>query len=93
MLVPRLFVAVGAAEGYSDRIRRHPLVAPSESYEQMRKARSLLVLLIATCQQTLLGLDATANILDSEMTELLRTMINRSERELEVLTEKMNAAS
>jgi hypothetical protein len=68
-------------------------MSSSEKHVQLRKAQSLLLLLIATCRETLLGLDATANILDAEMTELLRTMIERSEKELAVLTAKMDGAA
>jgi hypothetical protein len=59
----------------------------------LTKARSLLVILIATCRETLLALDATANILDEEMTQLLRTMIDRSEAELKVLTDQLQTAT
>jgi hypothetical protein len=59
----------------------------------LTKARSLLVILIATCRETLLALDATANLLDEEMTQLLRTMIDRSEAELKVLTNHLHTAT
>jgi hypothetical protein len=59
----------------------------------LTKARSLLVILIATCRETLLALDATANILDEEMTQLLRTMIDRSEADLKVLTDQLHTAT
>ena len=58
----------------------------------LTQARSLLVLLIATCQQTLLALEAAANVLDTDLTSDLRTMIARSEQELEVLVAKISAA-
>jgi hypothetical protein len=55
------------------------------------KARSLLVLLLATCQETLLALEAAANVLDTRLTDDLRLMIERSEEELRVLSEKLAA--
>ena len=58
----------------------------------MTQARSLLLLLLATCQQTLLALEAAANVLDTDMTEDLTAMIARSERELEALSAKIAAA-
>lgn len=51
------------------------------------------MLLLATCQQTLLALEAAANELDTDMTDDLTAMIARSERELEVLVEKIAAAN
>jgi hypothetical protein len=59
----------------------------------LTQARSLLLLLLATCQQALLALEAAANELDIDMTEDLTAMIARSERELEVLNAKISAAS
>lgn len=64
----------------------------AEDFIALTKARSLLLILIATCRETLTALDAAGNVLDSEMTEDLRRMIARSEGELEVLTEKLEAA-
>ena len=57
-----------------------------------KQARSLLLLLLATCQQTLLALEAAANDLDTDMTDDLTAMIARSEQELEVLDAKITAA-
>lgn len=68
-------------------------MADSESYLELKKARSLLLLLVATCEQTLLALDAAGNVLDSEMTEALRAMIARSEKEILALTAKVNDAA
>jgi hypothetical protein len=56
------------------------------------KARSLLTILVATCRQTLLALEATDNVLDTEMTDDLRKMIDRSEAELQVLTDRLQEA-
>jgi hypothetical protein len=60
---------------------------------QLVKARSMLVLLLATCQQTLLALEAAGNTLDTDLTELLTAMIDRSEKELASLRTKIEAAS
>ena len=59
----------------------------------LRKARSLLMLLLATCRETLLALDVAANALDTDLTSDLTRMIERSEAELQVLNEKITAAS
>lgn len=58
----------------------------------LKQARSLLLLLLGTCQQTLLALQAAANELDTTMTEDLAAMIARTERELEALEAKITAA-
>jgi hypothetical protein len=50
-----------------------------------------VIILLATCQQTLLALEAAANVLDTDLTSDLRAMIARSEGELETLTEKLGA--
>lgn len=57
----------------------------------LTKAKSLLVILIATCEQSLLALDAAGNVLDTDMTEDLRRMIARSHRELAELDEQLAA--
>jgi hypothetical protein len=59
----------------------------------LTKARSMLVILLATCQQTLLALEAADNVLDTELTTDLRRMIARSERELKALTEQLSSRS
>ena len=48
------------------------------------------MLLLATCQQTQLALQAAANALDTDMTADLTRMIERTERELVALNEKIN---
>jgi len=53
------------------------------------KARSMLIILLATCRETLTALDAAGNVLDADMTEELRRMITRTEGELEALTAKV----
>lgn len=57
----------------------------------LTKARSLLVILLATCEQTLLALDAAGNVLDSGMTEDLRRMIGRTQGELDLVNGKITA--
>jgi hypothetical protein len=64
----------------------------TQNLSALTQARSLLLLLLATCQQTLLALEAAANELDTDMTDDLTAMIARSERELEVLSAKISAA-
>ena len=44
----------------------------------LTKARSMLIILLATCDQTLLALDATANVLDTDLRHDLNTMIERT---------------
>jgi hypothetical protein len=73
-------------------VDRAILVTVPPDLAALTKARSLLMILLATCRQTLLALDATANPLDDDMTEALTAMIERSERELEALSAKIAAA-
>jgi hypothetical protein len=51
--------------------------------------RSLLVILLATCHETLLALEAASNVLDTQLTQDLAAMIDRSQAELDVLNEKI----
>ena len=51
----------------------------------------MLVLLLATCKQTQIALEAAANALDTDLTSDLAAMIERTEGELVALTEKINA--
>ena len=62
-----------------------------EDVMALTKARSLLMILLATCEQTLLALDAAANALDTDMTEDLRRMIARTEVELAAVNDKIAA--
>ena len=55
----------------------------------LTKARALLLILMATCEQTLMALDAAGNVLDTDMTEDLRRMIARSQKELTAMEEKL----
>ena len=52
----------------------------------------MLVLLLATCQQTLHTLEAAGNVLDAPLADDLAAMITRSERELAALNAKVVAA-
>ena len=72
-----------------------PLILPRmaeqpEDLATLRKARSLLVILLATCHETLLALEAAANLVDTQLTADLSAMISRSEEELRVLNEKID---
>lgn len=49
------------------------------------------MLLLATCKQTQIALEAAANALDTDLTSELGSMIERSERELVVLNDKIQA--
>lgn len=64
----------------------------AEDFVALTKARSMLLILLATCRETLTALDAAGNALDTDMTEDLRRMIVRSEKELEGLTQQLEAA-
>jgi hypothetical protein len=65
---------------------------PADDYEALAKARSLLTILLATCKQTLLALEATGNPVDTKLTEDLRKMIDRSEEELETIMTRLASA-
>jgi len=58
----------------------------------LKKARSMLLLLLATCKQTMLALEAAANVLDTDLLSDLTAMIERSEAELVSLQAKIDAA-
>ena len=55
----------------------------------LTKARSMLILLLATCKESLLALEAAANVLDTDLTSDLTAMIARSETELVALNAKI----
>jgi hypothetical protein len=57
----------------------------------LTKARSMLILLLATCKESLLALEAAANVLDTDLTKDLAAMITRSETELVALNAKIKA--
>ncbi len=50
----------------------------------------MLILLLAACKQTQTALEAAANSLDTALTGDLGLMIERTERELEELTAKID---
>ena len=50
----------------------------------------MLIILLATCNQTLLALDAAANVFDEDMTEDLRRMIARTDGELAAINAKLD---
>jgi hypothetical protein len=58
----------------------------------LTQARSMLILLLATCKQTQLALEAAANALDTDLTGDLAAMIERTAGELAALTEKIEAS-
>ncbi len=49
------------------------------------------MLLLATCKQTQIALEAAANALDTDLTSDLGAMIQRTESELAALAEKIQA--
>lgn len=53
----------------------------------------MLILLLAACKQTQTALQAAANALDTDLTNDLSAMIERTERELEALTAKIAAST
>jgi hypothetical protein len=57
----------------------------------LTQARSMLILLLATCKQTQTVLEAAANALDTDLSSALVAMIERTEGELEALTTKLGA--
>jgi hypothetical protein len=61
----------------------------SEETHAIAKARSLLIILLATCEQTLLALEAADNLLDRGMANDLRAMIARTKDEIEALDQRL----
>jgi hypothetical protein len=51
----------------------------------------MLILLLATRKQTEVALEAAANALDTDLTSVLGTMIERTEGEVAAVTKKMQA--
>jgi hypothetical protein len=64
-----------------------------EDRTKLTQARSMLILLLATCKQTQTALEAAANALDTDLSRDLSSMIERTERELVALTDKIDALS
>ena len=62
-----------------------------EERAALTQARSMLILLLATCRQTQTALGAAANALDTDLAKDLGGMIERTERELEALQAKIAA--
>jgi hypothetical protein len=56
------------------------------------KARSTLIILLATCQQTLLAVDAVDSPFDKDLGDDIRRVIARSETALESLNTKLGLA-
>ncbi len=55
----------------------------------LKKARSLLLILLTTCRETILALEAAANALDSDLTTELSSLVSRSEVELAAIEQKI----
>ena len=53
----------------------------------------MLILLLATCKQTEVALEAAANALDTDLASDLNKMIERTEAELVALTAKIQAST
>jgi hypothetical protein len=64
-----------------------------ENLAELTRARSMLVILLATAKETLLALEAVSNVLDTDLTEDLRAMVGRSELELEAFVQKIGPAA
>jgi len=72
--------------------RRNPQhTAGVDDHATLTQARSMLILLLATCKQTQVALEAAANALDTDLTTDLEAMIERTEAELASLVEKIKA--
>jgi hypothetical protein len=71
---------------------RHALhTGPVEDRATLTQARSMLILLLATCKQTQVALEAAANALDTSLRDDLSAMIERTEGELAALNAKIEA--
>ena len=64
-----------------------------DDLSRLKQARSLLLLLLATCKETQLALGAVANVLDTQLSTDLDAMIERSEGELRELNAKIEGLS
>ena len=58
---------------------------PVDDRATLTQARSMLLLLLATCKETQTALQAAANALDTDLTTDVGAMIERTEQELEAL--------
>ena len=68
-----------------------PYTAAVDDRATLTQARSMLILLLATCKQSQTALEAAANVLDTDLTEDLGLMIERTEAELAALVKKIDA--
>jgi hypothetical protein len=55
------------------------------------KARSMLIVLQATCRETLSAFEATGNALDAQFAADLRSIVTRTEDELAALSEQIES--
>jgi hypothetical protein len=62
-----------------------------EDLAALQRARSMLIILLATCNETALALSAAANVLDTDLEHDLRAMIKRTEAEIAALSAKITA--
>jgi hypothetical protein len=69
------------------------MIQRMEDLPRLIQARSLLILLLATCKQTQLALEAAANVLDTGLSRDLETMIERTEAELKEMNATIQALS
>ena len=72
---------------------RQDMTRHMDELSRLKQARSLLMLLMATCKETQLALDAVGNLLDTRLTTDLGAMIERSEGELRELAAKIREHS
>ena len=93
-LCPPVIEPVRGTEAGLDELeqQRNKNEASQDELVALRKARSLLVILLATSKETLLALEAAANVLDSTLANDLAAMIARSEAELHALSARLAAA-
>ena len=75
----------------ADRVGPHAYTAAVDDRATLTQARSMLILLLATCQQTQTALEAAANALDTDLSTDLGAMIQRTESELDALQAKIAA--
>ena len=64
---------------------------PVDDRATLTQARSMLLLLLATCKETQTALQAAANALDTDLTTDVDAIIARTEQELEALQAKIAA--
>ena len=74
-----------------------PSIAPTQAgerrpLEELIQQRSMLLILIAACSTARTAFEAADNAVDKQLLDDLVTMIDRSERELEKVNERIAAA-